>query len=70
LSLADAQVKLETWRLDYNQDRPHGSLGYLTPSEFTDRLLPTTRETVGLGVRSALATALGFWHRLGVAIWR
>jgi putative transposase len=36
LSLADAQVKLETWRLDYNQDRPHGSLGYLTPSEFTE----------------------------------
>jgi len=33
-SIADAQTKIETWRLDYNQRRPHGSLGHLTPSEF------------------------------------
>jgi len=37
LSLADAQAKLDAWRVDYNQARPHGSLGYLTPSEFTAR---------------------------------
>ena len=36
LSLADAQAKLETWRQDYNQHRPHGSLGHLTPSEYAD----------------------------------
>jgi len=34
LSLEDARQKIEAWRLDYNQDRPHGSLGHLTPSEF------------------------------------
>jgi putative transposase len=34
LSLPDAQAKLDAWRTDYNQERPHGSLGYLTPSEF------------------------------------
>ena len=33
-SIADAQAKIEAWRLDYNQRRPHGSLGHLTPSEF------------------------------------
>ena len=33
-SIADAQTKIEAWRLDYNQRRPHGSLGHLTPSEF------------------------------------
>lgn len=33
-SLQDAQEKLEQWRQDYNQSRPHGSLGYLTPNEF------------------------------------
>ena len=33
-SLADAQAKLEAWRIDYNQQRPHGALGHLTPSEF------------------------------------
>jgi len=25
---------IEDWRLDYNQVRPHSSLGYLTPEEF------------------------------------
>ena len=24
-SIADAQVKIEAWRLDYNERRPHGS---------------------------------------------
>jgi putative transposase len=33
-SLANARAKIEAWRLDYNQNRPHGSLGYLTPREF------------------------------------
>ena len=33
-SLADAQVKIEAWRVDYNQRRPHSSLGHLTPNEF------------------------------------
>jgi len=34
LSLMDAQAKPEAWRLDYNQNRPHSSLGYRTPAEF------------------------------------
>ena len=33
-SLAEAQTIIEAWRLDYNQRRPHGSLGHLTPNEF------------------------------------
>ena len=33
-SIADAQAKIQAWRVDYNQRRPHGSLGHLTPSEF------------------------------------
>jgi putative transposase len=33
-SLDDARRKIEAWRIDYNQHRPHGSLGKLTPSEF------------------------------------
>ena len=33
-SLADAQAKIEAWRIDYNQRRPHSSLGHLTPNEF------------------------------------
>ena len=34
LSLEDAAEKIESWRLDYNERRPHSSLGHLTPSEF------------------------------------
>jgi putative transposase len=32
-SLEDARAKIEAWRVDYNQPRPHSSLGHLTPSE-------------------------------------
>lgn len=34
MSLSDARRKIEIWRRDYNEQRPHSSLGYLTPSEF------------------------------------
>ena len=27
LSLEDARAKIEAWRLDYNESRPHSSLG-------------------------------------------
>jgi len=33
-SLSDARHKIESWRQDYNQQRPHSSLGYLPPAEF------------------------------------
>lgn len=32
-SLADARRKLALWRYDYNNVRPHSSLGNLTPAE-------------------------------------
>ena len=37
-SLADAKRQLETWRIDYNNERPHSSLGYRTPTEFASQL--------------------------------
>jgi len=33
VSLADARRKIEMWRLDYNEHRPHGSLGNRSPQE-------------------------------------
>jgi putative transposase len=36
--LADAKEKIELWRKDYNEVRPHSSLGYLTPMEYINQL--------------------------------
>jgi len=33
-SLSDAHLTIEAWRKDYNETRPHSSLGDLTPAEF------------------------------------
>ena len=34
LSLADARGKIEAWRRQYNESRPHTALGWRTPQEF------------------------------------
>jgi putative transposase len=34
LTLEHARGIIEKWRIDYNNARPHSSLGYLTPEEF------------------------------------
>jgi transposase InsO family protein len=36
-SLREAQVILDQWRREYNEERPHSSLGYLTPKEYAER---------------------------------
>lgn len=33
-SINDAKEKIETWRRDYNENRPHSSLGNISPNEF------------------------------------
>ena len=38
LSMADAQQRINEWRIDYNEDRPHSSLGNLIPSDFAAQL--------------------------------
>jgi putative transposase len=36
-NLFDARRKISAWQREYNSDRPHSSLGYLTPEEFAYR---------------------------------
>ena len=33
-NLFDARRKIAAWKIEYNQERPHSSLGYRTPKEF------------------------------------
>lgn len=37
-SLSDAQITIEAWRKDYNETRPHSSLGDLTPAEYVMKI--------------------------------
>lgn len=37
LSLADAREKLEAWRKDYNEHRPHGAIGNKVPLDLMNR---------------------------------
>jgi transposase InsO family protein len=48
-SLWEARVVIEQWRLYYNAERPHSSLGYQTPTEFAGRAI------VSSGLRSGYA---------------
>jgi putative transposase len=46
-SVAEARVLVEAFRRHYNEERPHQSLGYLTPNEFKQRWLQSHTETQG-----------------------
>ena len=37
MSMEDARQLIEEWRCDYNEARPHSSLGQLTPADFARR---------------------------------
>lgn len=37
ITIEQARVAIETWRLDYNQVRPHSALGNLTPEDYANR---------------------------------
>jgi len=37
VSLHDARQKIEAWRIDYNEHRPHSSLGDLTPGSLPNK---------------------------------
>lgn len=38
-SLLEAKVLLEDWRIDYNTNRPHSALGWLSPAEYVEEWL-------------------------------
>jgi len=40
-NLWDARRKIAAWRVEYNEERPHSSLGYQTPAAFARQLHPS-----------------------------
>ncbi len=47
LSVAEARVLCEGYRIEYNQERPHQSLGYQTPSQFKQQWILDHLENKG-----------------------
>ena len=48
VTMDHARRAIETWREEYNAERPHSSLADLTPSEYARRLAGTAEEKVSL----------------------
>ncbi|WP_417672393.1 integrase core domain-containing protein, partial [Roseibium sp.] len=42
-SLSEARSQITAWKDDYNRNRPHSSLGNLTPYEFATKMTLQTR---------------------------
>ena len=47
LTVAESRVLCESYRREYNTERPHQSLGYLTPLEFKQKWLESQSQTPG-----------------------
>ena len=59
MGLHDARQKLEAWRRDYNDNRPHSALGNLTPSEFADQVREKTERTEGDSLNAGTVQSAG-----------
>lgn len=59
-NLFDARRKIAAWRTEYNEERPHSSLGYRTPHEFAQ--WSRGKDGDGAALENALAFASGVSH--------
>jgi putative transposase len=53
VTMAQARRIIEAWRVEYNTERPHSSLGDLTPEEFAASNLLRTEKTLSLTADSS-----------------
>jgi putative transposase len=47
-SIEDAKIKIESWRIDYNEQRPHSSLGNETPQAFAESWRQSKTANMGI----------------------
>jgi hypothetical protein len=58
LSLDHARIVIAAWAQDYNQERPHSSLGYNTPAAFAGELDKQCRRALIRAGRNKRVTSL------------
>jgi putative transposase len=57
-NLFDARRKIATWQKEYNEERPHSSLGYRTPKEFAAQAEKMNLAIAGVGQEDSNAVPL------------
>jgi len=57
-NLFDARQKIAAWRKEYNEERPHSSLGYRTPKEFAAQMETKSFYRDGVGQEASNAGPL------------
>jgi putative transposase len=66
VGLEDARRRIEAWRHDYNEQRPHRSIGRIPPAVFARRAAALQAPTAPSGLlrssSSPAAEAVGFVH--------
>ncbi len=56
-SLTETRLVLAAWKHDYNSNRLHSSLGWLTPSEFANRNLQSKQRLLGVASQGSTPIA-------------
>jgi putative transposase len=49
LHIGDAKQKIEQWRMEYNEERPHSSLAYSTQKQYAEACSDSTSSMAGRG---------------------
>jgi transposase InsO family protein len=61
-SLLEAKIIVESWRVEYNTERPHSSLGNKTPEEFASRTAGCSRLRSGFALPPSRTTSKNINH--------
>ena len=62
MSMHDARKIIEDWRIDYNQERPHSGLDYLTPEEFIKKEREKSSMAIAVDALSNTGNSNYHWY--------